>query len=166
MKNLVLIGGPMGVGKSTVAKMLLHALPGCVWLDGDWCWNASPFNVNERTKEVVVDNICHCLNNFISCGEYENIILSWVMHEQSIIDCILSRLNLDGVSVTCITLTCSEEQLVKRLEKDIAEGLRAPDVIDRAVERLKAAQLVSAIKMDTTDKTALQVADGILNILS
>lgn len=88
------------------------------------------------------------------------------MHEQSIIDCILSRLNLDGVSVTCITLTCSEEQLVKRLEKDIAEGLRAPDVIDRAVERLKAAQLVSAIKMDTTDKTALQVADGILNILS
>ena len=156
----------MGVGKSTVAKMLLHALPGCVWLDGDWCWNASPFNVNERTKEVVVDNICHCLNNFISCGEYENIILSWVMHEQSIIDCILSRLNLDGVSVTCITLTCSEEQLVKRLEKDIAEGLRAPDVIDRAVERLKAAQLVSAIKMDTTDKTALQVADGILNILS
>lgn len=156
----------MGVGKSTVAKILFHALPGCVWLDGDWCWNASPFIVNDITKEVVVDNICHCLNNFISCGEYENIILSWVMHEQSIIDCILSRLNLDGVSVTCITLTCSEEQLVKRLEKDIAEGLRAPDVIDRAVERLKAAQLLSAIKMDTTDKTALQVADGILNILS
>lgn len=73
MSNLILIGGPMGVGKSTVSRILLKHLPGCVWLDGDWCWQADPFVVNDVTKAMVVDNVCHCLNNFISCGQYKNI---------------------------------------------------------------------------------------------
>ena len=35
MKTLYLIGGTMGVGKSTVAQRLRDALPAAVMLDGD-----------------------------------------------------------------------------------------------------------------------------------
>ena len=38
MKTLFLIGGTMGVGKTTACRILKRKLPACVFLDGDWCW--------------------------------------------------------------------------------------------------------------------------------
>ena len=40
MKRLYLIGGPMGVGKTTVCRELQKRLDRSVFLDGDWCWDA------------------------------------------------------------------------------------------------------------------------------
>lgn len=79
-----MIGGTMGVGKTTVCQQLKRDLPDSVFLDGDWCWDASPFQVTDETKAMVLDNICHLLNNFLKCSAYENIIFCWVMHEQQI----------------------------------------------------------------------------------
>ena len=36
--------------------------------------------------------VCYLLNSFLHCTAYENIIFSWVMHEQAIIDAITDRL--------------------------------------------------------------------------
>ncbi len=47
MKNLYLIGVPMGVGKTTVGQLLKRTLPSSIFLDGDWCWDAEPFTVTE-----------------------------------------------------------------------------------------------------------------------
>ncbi|MBQ0125795.1 MAG: AAA family ATPase, partial [Clostridiales bacterium] len=40
MKTLYLIGGTMGVGKTTVCQQLKKELDKAVFLDGDWCWDA------------------------------------------------------------------------------------------------------------------------------
>ena len=92
MKNLFLIGGTMGIGKSTVSQILKRQLPNSVFLDGDWCWDSSPFQVTAETKEMVIQNICAVLNNFLKCSAYENVIFCWVMHEQSIIDQIWAEM--------------------------------------------------------------------------
>ena len=78
MKTLYLIGGTMGVGKTTISQQLKHSLDNSVFLDGDWCWDGHPFQVNEETKAMVIDNICYVLNNFLSCSAYDNIIFCWV----------------------------------------------------------------------------------------
>ena len=57
MKTIYLIGGTMGVGKTTICQQLKQELPNSVFLDGDWCWDASPLQVMEETKEMVVENI-------------------------------------------------------------------------------------------------------------
>ena len=93
MKKLFIIGGTMGIGKSTVSQILKQKLPNSVFLDGDWCWDSSPFQVTAETKEMVIKNICAVLNNFLKCSVYENVIFCWVMHEQSIIDKIISGLD-------------------------------------------------------------------------
>ena len=111
MKNLYLIGGAMGVGKTTVCRRLKKDLPNSVFLDGDWCWDADPFLITEETKAMVMDNICFLLNNFLRCSAYENIIFCWVMHEQSIIDEITKRLDTDLCLVKCISLTANEAEL-------------------------------------------------------
>lgn len=164
MKKLYLIGGTMGVGKTSVSQQLKKDLPNSVFLDGDWCWDSSPFQVTEETKAMVTDNICHLLNNFLCCSSYENIIFCWVMHEQFIIDSIVERLNTENCNVKCISLTTDEATLRNRLLSDINAGIRTEDVIERSVARISKYQSLNTIKIDTVNRTIQQVADEIANL--
>ncbi len=143
----------MGVGKTTISQQLKHSLDNSVFLDGDWCWDGHPFQVNEETKAMVIDNICYVLNNFLSCSAYDNIIFCWVMHEQSIIDTILNNLHTENCIVHCISLITGSDTLIKRLSKDVESGIRNREVIDRSVARLPLYQNLNTIKVDTTDKS-------------
>ena len=110
----------MGVGKTAVCQQLKQDLPNSVFLDGDWCWDANPFQVTDETKAMVTNNICYLLNNFLKCSAYENIIFCWVMHEQRIIDSILKKLDTQNCEVKCVSLVADEETLCERLAKDVA----------------------------------------------
>ena len=54
MKRLIFVNGPMGVGKSAVCSELKRMLAPCAFLDGDWCWDLTPFSVTEETKAMVL----------------------------------------------------------------------------------------------------------------
>ena len=166
MKKLYLIGGTMGVGKTAVSQQLKKDLPNSVFLDGDWCWDANPFQVTEETKTMVTDNICYLLNNFLHCSAYENIIFCWVMHEQHIIDSIIENLDIENCEVKCISLVADEATLRNRLESDVKTGVRTEDVIERSVARISKYQSLNTIKIDTVNKTIKQVADEIIHICS
>ncbi len=164
MKTLYLIGGTMGVGKTAVCQSLKKALPQSVCLDGDWCWDADPFQITEETKAMVLDNIGYLLNNFLHCSAYENVIFGWVMHEQAIIDSILARLDTGNCRVQCISLTADESSLRSRLDKDVAEGIRSADVIERSVARIPLYQALNTIKIDTSGKSVPMVVDEIRSL--
>lgn len=132
MKKLFIIGGTMGVGKTTVSQLLKQKLPNSVFLDGDWCWDSCPFQVTAETKEMVMQNICAVLNNFFKCSAYENVIFCWVMHEQPIIDKIISCLNTVNCRIISVSLICSEHELTYRLQKDVTAGIRTSEVISKA----------------------------------
>ncbi len=77
MKKIYIIGGTMGVGKTAVCQELKKMLPASVFLDGDWCWDMHPFQVNDETKRMVLQNIVFLLNQFIHCSIYiQHIILA------------------------------------------------------------------------------------------
>ena len=157
MKNLYIISGTMGVGKTAVCQQLKKVLPNSVFLDGDWCWDASPFQVTDETKAMVLDNITHILNNFIRCSAYETIIFCWVMHEQAILDAILSRLETGGCRLRSVSLTASEAALRERLSRDVSSGLRTSDAIERSLTRLPMYQKLDTVKIDTTGKSVQAV---------
>ena len=164
MKRLYLIGGTMGVGKTAVCQGLKLKLDNSVFLDGDWCWDANPFQVTEETKTMVMENICFLLNQFIHCSAYHNIIFCWVMHEQSIITKILDSLDKSNCEITTISLLCDEQELRERLNQDIAAGIRQPDVKDRSVARIPLYHKLSTIKIDTTGKTVSEIAEEIARL--
>lgn len=161
MKTLYLIGGTMGVGKTTVSQQLKKTLNNSVFLDGDWCWDASPFQVTEETKAMVVHNICYLLNNFLHCSVYENVIFCWVMHEQSIIDCILEKLDLENCKVIKISLMADESNLRDKLTADVENGLRTADAVDRSIARISMYHALDTIKIDTSNKTVQVIVDEI-----
>ncbi len=151
MKRLIVIGGPMGVGKTSTCRELQRRLPNNVFLDGDWCWDMRPFNVNAETRAMVLDNICHLLNSFLRCRAYENVIFCWVLHEQAILDAILNRLDLAGVELRCFSLVASADALRRRLELDVDRGLRDGGAIERSLAYLEKYDRVDAEKLDVSE---------------
>ena len=156
--TLWMIGGTMGVGKTTVSRILSHRLlEGSVFLDGDWCWDAHPFLVTEQTRAMVLDNISYLLNNFLRCSAYRHIVFCWVMHEQSIIDAITVRLQ-SPCRIIPVSLLCSERTLYRRLNADIRAGVRTRDVLERSLSRLPLYLRLNTIPVDTDGLTPLAAA--------
>lgn len=164
MKKLYFISGTMGVGKSTICNKLKQELPRCVFLDGDNCWNMHPFIVNQETIDMVLDNICHLLNNFLQCSIYDNVVFCWVMHKQEIIDSILNQINLENCKLINITLIADEKTIYKRLSKDIKDGIRTDDVINRSLERIPLYNSLDTIKINTINKSIDEIVLEIKNI--
>ncbi len=164
MKNIYIVGGTMGVGKTAVCQELKKKLPASVFLDGDWCWDMHPFQVNDETKAMVIQNITFLLNQFIRCSAYENIIFCWVMHEQSIIDSIVGQFEAINCKIKAISLVCDEVALRERLQKDIDDGIRMPDVMERSITRIPLYSQLNTIKIDTTEKSISQVCEEVMNI--
>jgi len=164
MKQIYLIGGTMGVGKTVTCQQLKAKLGNSVYLDGDWCWDMNPFVVNEETKKMVIKNITGVLNNFINCSMYKHIIFSWVMDEQIIINDLINRLNLDGCTIHKISLICRPAVLKEHLEEDIENGIRTIDIIDKAMGKLSKYSLLDTLKVDVSgfapNETAVHIMEN------
>ena len=165
MKRLILIGGPMGVGKTAVSRELQTRLPRSAFLDGDWCWDMRPFVVNDETKAMVMDNIHHMVNGFLRCGEVENIVFCWVMHEQGIIDAVLSESELGGAEVRVFSLIANEEELAARISGDIDRGVRQSDALGRSLSYLPKYAKLDTERIDTSRCTVAEAAEEILRRL-
>ena len=48
--KVIVINGPMGVGKTTVGKRIAEKVPGTAFIDGDWCMDLHPFVGNLETR--------------------------------------------------------------------------------------------------------------------
>lgn len=165
MRNLIIINGTMGVGKTATCEKLNKELDNSVWLDGDWCWMMNPFVVNDETKNMVIDNITHNLRNFLGTSHIENIIFNWVMDKEEIFQAILKKLVGLEFNLYKITLICSDELLIKRIEEDIKKGKRDKACIERSLERQNSYKTLNTIKVDTTNKSVEEVVKSITNIV-
>lgn len=158
MKRLYLTGGPMGVGKTTVCRALQKKLERSVFLDGDWCWDARPFQVTEETKTMVMENICFLLNNFLRCSVYDHVIFCWVMHRQEILDGLLSRLDTSNCTIRAVSLVCTKEALTARVEQDIRQGRRDADALARSLAYLPLYEAMDTEKLDVSCLTPEEAA--------
>ena len=159
---MYMIGGTMGVGKTTACQLLKQKLDNSVFLDGDWCWDMSPFQVTAETKKMVLKNIIFLLNSFIHCGAYENIIFCWVMHEQKIIDDILSGLDTSECEMHIFSLVCGRKALLERLQKDVKAGIRMENVMERSLERIPLYESLDTVKIDVSELSPEQTVERII----
>ena len=148
--NLIFVNGTMGAGKTTVCRILKNKLPPSVFADGDNLWDMCPFIVNGRSKAMVLSNIAAVLSGFLQSGLFENILFCWVMHEESIVEDILSRLTRKDFRFFLFTLESDRDTLRERLAKDVEKGARSGGVFARSEERAKHFAAMRSVKIDTT----------------
>jgi len=126
MKRFIIINGPMGVGKTTVGKIICDKLGRAAFIDGDWCLDIHPFVGNKETKAMAIDNIIHMTRNYFYCSESDTVVLSWIMSEQNTEKIISGVSDLD-FQICDIVLTCGKEVLVDRWKKDTISEWRSDE---------------------------------------
>ena len=94
--KVIIINGPMGVGKTVTGKLIAEKNPGTAFIDGDWCMDLHPFVGNHETKAMAIDNILHMI------GNYQN----------------MDGLDALQAEAKCVTLVCDQESLIRRWKND------------------------------------------------
>ena len=164
MKKLYLIGGTMGVGKTTVCQILKRKLDRSVFLDGDWCWDLHPFSVTDATKALVMDNIRALLRRDLDCAEVDYVVFVWVLQQEETAAALLDGLD-EKARILRITLDASDESLSRRVQKDIAAGLRAPDSLERSLAYQRFYPGQGTLHLSTDGRSPAQLADEIAGLV-
>lgn len=158
MSKLVLIGGPPGVGKTTVIGHLEHAFERCACLDADDAWRVHPRElVDERLRPIAVGNVVAVLRGYLEAG-FPLVLLTWVLADPKMIERILK--GLDGLygSALILHLVASREVLEDRFRRKRGGG----KLMDYALFKLSQIEALPYPKIDTSDLASEAVSERIV----
>jgi len=159
--KVIIINGPMGVGKTVTGKLIAEKNPGTAFIDGDWCMDLHPFVGNRETKAMAVDNILHMIGNYQKCTACRMIVLVWLMDDQWVLRSIMDGLAALRAEVKNITLICDRETLISRWKNDRHCEWRTDQWLDISLASLPGfASMEGAV--DTTGLSVEQVAARIM----
>ena len=116
--RMIVINGPMGVGKTTVGRYIADHHPGTALIDGDWCMDIHPFAGTRETKAMAVDNILHMAGNYMRCSACGMVVITWLMDDPWVIRSLTGGLAALGAQVRYVTLVCDEGTLKERWRND------------------------------------------------
>ena len=159
--KVIIIHGPMGVGKTTAGKLIAEKNPGTAFIDGDWCMDIHPFVGNRETKAMAVDNILHMIGNYGRCSACRTVVLVWLMDDAWVREKIRDGLAALEAEVRFVTLVCDRESLIRRWKGDRSCEWRT----DRWLESSLASLPAFAAMEDTIDTSGLsteQTAEKIM----
>ena len=159
--KVIVINGPMGVGKTTVGKYIADHVPGTALIDGDWCMDIHPFVGNRETKVMAVDNILHMIGNYLKCSECRMVVLVWLMDDEWVRKSLADGLAAFRAEVKSVTLICDRETLITRWNGDRNCEWRTAQWLEAALASLPAFSSLDNT-IDTGSLPVDRIADMIL----
>ena len=164
MKNLIVINGAPGMGKTTISEELTRILPNNVMLECDSFMWSNPYVSTDEANQIRHENITFCLNNYLRCSAWHNVIVNWVFVNQETLDGILSPINLENISVHVFSLTCRNDIWKARMDTEAINMKRVVETTySKWTERINNGYYndINATIIDTSNLTAKQVAEKI-----
>ena len=159
--KVIVLNGPMGVGKTTVGKHIAGQNPGTAFIDGDWCMDIHPFVGDQETRAMAVDNILHMIRNYQKCSVCSMVVLVWLMDDPRVIREIEEGLAALRAEVKSVTLVCDRETLIRRWENDRNCEWRTDEWLDVSLKSLPGFASMDNVT-DTSGLSVEQVADLIM----
>ena len=159
--KVIVLNGPMGVGKTTVGKYIADRNPGTAFIDGDWCMDLHPFVGNPETRAMAADNILHMIGNYLKCSACSMVVLVWLMDDPCVIRTIMEGLSALQADVISVTLVCGRETLLERWQNDHSCPWRTDEWLEVSLKSLPGfAAMNNAI--DTSGLSVSRIADLIV----
>jgi len=159
--KVIIINGPMGVGKTAVGKCIADRHPGTALIDGDWCMDIHPFVGNPETRAMAVDNILHMIGNYQRCSVCRMVVLVWLMDDPQVLRKITDGLAERKAEVNEVTLVCDRESLIRRWKNDRSCEWRTEEWLQVSLKSLPAFSAMENA-VDTSNLSVEQVAELIM----
>ena len=135
MKNLILICGANGIGKSTACKVLNERLFYSSFIDSDYCRYMNPFSFSEEKIQIVISNISTMMINYFRCSTVEYVIFQYGFHgvRKQIFSSILDILSSQNIvyNFCPIILQCDIEENIRRMKNDNRDEERIQSAIEK-----------------------------------
>ena len=160
MKVLV-INGPMGVGKTATGQRIAETVPGTALIDGDWCMDIHPFVGNRETRAMAVDNILHMTGNYMRCSVCTQVVIAWLMDDARVRESLARGLDALGAETQWVTLVCGRESLQERWRNDRTCPWRTEEWLETSLASLPAFGEMENV-LDTGSLTVEEVSRRIL----
>lgn len=159
--QVILINGPMGVGKTAAGKRIADRTPGTAFIDGDWCMDIHPFVGNRETRAMAADNILHMIGNYLKCSECRMAVLAWLMDDPWVLRSLTDGLAALGAEVKSVTLICGREALSERWKNDRECPWRTEKLLEAGLSSLPYFAALGNV-IDTTWLSVDRTAEMIL----
>ena len=156
MTKLVLLGGPPGVGKSTVMQLLDKRISHAALLDADDVWRVSKELAIDGNRTMALSNVVSVMRGYFDAG-CEIGILSWVFARSALFHPVIAGVGDMVDDIDQIYLISSQAQLERRLRERGHE--------ERYEYSLSRLELISALpypKIDTSSMTPEEVATAVI----
>lgn len=163
--KVIIINGPMGVGKTTVGKYIAEKCTGTAFIDGDWCFDIHPFVGNQETKTMAIDNILHMIANYRKCSICNMIVFVWLMDERWVYQKIADGISNMELEAKNFTLVCDKNTLINRWENDKNCEWRTNEWLEVSLKSLSFFSLFENC-IDTSGLTIDMIADMIMHLIS
>jgi len=151
MSKLVLLGGPPGIGKSTVIQDPQLDKMSC--LDADQIWN--PQNTGEQAKAIATVSLAVSKK----LAQEDTVVLAWVFAKPELFQPFIEKFS-PYYKVQQLYLVCDPDALEKRLSKR-----NDPDLVPYALEKLSLIQELPYDKIDTTNMEPTEVAKVLRSVM-
>ena len=156
MPKLLLLGGPTGVGKSTILSLLAARLSNTAVLDADDVWRISPDLAIDGTRGIAIANVVAVMRGYAEANRGLG-ILTWVFAKPELYEPVIAGLRDSFESIHQLYMVASPEKLELRLtERGHADRL------EYSITRLRLIEKLPYPKIDTTNLTPAEASDRIL----
>ena len=166
MKQLIVIIGPNGVGKTTTAKKIVEQYENVAYVDSDWCRVMNPFAFTESTKETIIENIYCLLRNYLSCSDINTVVFTYAWHgeRKAIYEKVMEKLKNEPIEFAqrIIILKCSKDENIKRAIQDGRDETRIKRGMEMTFSFYDAFDYPC---IDTTNMTPAEVAQKIIHLV-
>jgi thymidylate kinase len=109
---IIVLNGPLGIGKSTLAGALTESIDACAWLNGDHLVAVNPPSKSELEHlHSAIELLVHHHRRF----GYRNFVIEHVWRTESELADLKHR--LDDPEVHCFLLTLPLEENLRRIER-------------------------------------------------
>ena len=153
MRKLVLLGGPPGVGKSTVLLELQDRDPDLALLDADDVWRVSTGLDTVDNGRFAIRNVVSVMRGYFEAGCSVG-LTSWVFARPELYQPVIDGLEDLIDSVQMLYLVADAGSIESRLQKRGETGK-----LKYALNRMALIESLPFTRLDTTFLTPSQVAD-------